>query len=58
MSIVPDDDSRQLVVVASTEKHEEIAAVIQCPVHLKLSVHVQRDWTRSEQGRRRLGYDS
>jgi len=28
MSIVPDDDSRQLVVVASTEKHEEIAAVI------------------------------
>ncbi len=41
-----------------SEAREEIAAVIQCPVHLKLSVHVQRDWTRSEQGRRRLGYDS
>ena len=37
---------------------EEISAVIQCPVHLKLSVHVEKDWTRSEAGRRRLGYDS
>ena len=37
---------------------EEISAVIQCPVHLKLNVHVQRDWTHSEAGRRRLGYDS
>jgi GTP-binding protein Era len=37
---------------------EEIGRILDCPVHLKLTIHVEKEWTRSVEGRRRLGYDS
>ncbi len=37
---------------------QEIGAILGCQVHLKLTIHVEREWTRSVEGRRRLGYDS
>jgi GTP-binding protein Era len=40
-----------------TAARQAIGRLLGCTVHLKLTVHVERDWTHSPQGRRRLGYE-
>jgi GTP-binding protein Era len=35
----------------------EIAKLLDCPVHLKLFVKVDPDWTRAAEGLRRMGYE-
>ena len=36
---------------------EEITNLLGCKVHLKLTVHVEKNWTGTTAGRRRLGYE-
>lgn len=36
---------------------EEIGQLLHCPVHLKLTVHVEENWTHSPAGRRKFGYE-
>jgi len=36
---------------------EEITNLLDCKVHLKLTVHVEKNWTDTISGRRRLGYE-
>ena len=36
---------------------EEISQLLGCPAHVKLTVRVSRDWTRSVAERRRFGYE-
>ena len=36
---------------------EEIATLLGCKAHLKLTVHVESNWTGTTSGRRRLGYE-
>jgi GTPase len=36
---------------------QEIAQLLGCTVHLKLTVHLEQDWSHSPQSRRRLGYE-
>ena len=36
---------------------EEIAQLLGCPVHVKLTVRVEQDWTNTTAGRKRLGYE-
>ena len=59
-------DSQKAIVVGKqgamikaigTAAREAIAQLVGCPVPLKLTVHVEREWTRSPAGRRKLGYD-
>jgi len=35
----------------------EIEQMLGCRVHLGLTIHVKRDWSRSPAGRRGLGYE-
>jgi GTP-binding protein Era len=48
----------QQVKAIGTAARAEIARLLGCTVHLKLTVHVERNWTRSPGGRRKLGYDA
>ncbi len=41
-----------------TAAREQIGRLLDCKVHLQLTVHVETNWTRSPTARRRLGYDS
>jgi GTP-binding protein Era len=40
-----------------TAARHAIAKLVNCPVHLKLIVHVEPQWTRSPAARRKLGYE-
>jgi GTP-binding protein Era len=45
------------IKMIGTAARQAIGRLLGCTVHLKLTVHVERDWTHSPQGRRRLGYE-
>jgi GTP-binding protein Era len=40
-----------------THARAEVARLLGRPAHLKLTVHVEPNWTRSPAGRRKLGYE-
>jgi len=45
------------IKAVSTAAREEMEELLGCKVFLRLTVHVERDWTRSERGVRRFGLD-
>jgi GTPase len=40
-----------------TQARLEIAKILGCTVHLRLEVHVERDWSKTPSGRKKLGYE-
>jgi GTP-binding protein Era len=59
-------DSQKRIVVGENGKmikeigvraRKEISALLQCPVHLKLFVKVDPEWTRNQAAIRRMGYE-
>jgi GTP-binding protein Era len=59
-------DSQKRIVVGENGKmikeigvraRKEISALLQCPVHLKLFVKVDPEWTRTQAAIRRMGYE-
>ena len=47
-----------MIKAIGSAARQEIAAILGCEVHRRLSVHVAGDWTRSPGSRRRMGYDA
>jgi len=47
-----------MIRTIGTAARLEIAAMLDCPVHLGLTIHVETDWSRRPAGRRKLGYES
>ncbi len=48
----------QQIKAIGTAARAEIARLLGCTVHLRLTVHVERNWTHSPGARRKLGYDA
>jgi GTP-binding protein Era len=53
--IVVGKGGHQIKAIGETARHE-MEAVLGCTCHLKLTVHVDKDWRRSERAVQRLGY--
>jgi GTP-binding protein Era len=48
----------QQIKAIGTAARNEISRLLACKVHLRLTVHVERNWTHSPGARRKLGYDA
>jgi len=46
-----------MIKAIGSAAREEISRMLDCPVHLGLTIHVEPRWSRTPSGRRKLGYE-
>ena len=46
-----------MIKAIGSAAREEIGRMLDCPVHLGLTIHVEPRWSRTPSGRRKLGYE-